>query len=74
MKTQFDFLGNVKKVATQAAKGGSIVLTLEMPLTEENAMLASTQNKDCAVSLRFDNQSVEEAQGQGELDFGEEEM
>ena len=71
MKSNFEFLANVKKVSTMAAKGGSIVLTLEMPLTEENALLASTQNKDCSVSLDFTNEGVEEAQGQKSLDFGD---
>jgi hypothetical protein len=80
MQNNFDFVGSVKKVSTQASKGGSIVLSLEMDLTEENSLLAFCQNKSCSVSLGFDNESVEiakqklakkeaEKQGQTVLDF-----
>ena len=55
---------NVKKFSTQAAKGGSIVITLEMPLTDENAALASNQNKDCVLDMAFDNDSLEKFDGQ----------
>lgn len=55
---------NVKKFSTQASKGGSIVITLEMPLTDKNAALASNQSKDCMLDLRFDNDSIEKADGQ----------
>jgi hypothetical protein len=80
MQSDFDFVASVKKVSTQASKGGSIIITLEMDLTEENSLLANTQNKTCSVNLGFDNDSVEVAkqkqakkqadkEGQGSLEF-----
>ena len=64
MKQHFETKGNVRGFATQAAKGGSIVIKIEMPLTDENATLASTQNKDCVLTLDFDNDSIERVEGQ----------
>lgn len=65
MKQQhFETKAIVKKFATQGSKGGSIVLTMEMPLTDENAVLASSQNLQCLLTLDFDNDSVEKADGQ----------
>ena len=69
MKTQYFTKGSVKKIATQGSKGGSMIITLEVPLVEENGDLALKQNKDCAVDLRFDTESIEKAAGQYSLDF-----
>jgi hypothetical protein len=68
-KQSFEFVASVKKFATQASKGGSIILTLEMPLTDDNCLLSAAQNKDCVVMIKFDNDSIERANGQNELDF-----
>lgn len=65
MKQQhFETKANIKKFATQASKGGSIVLTLEMSLTDENSVLAGAQSKDCVLTLDFDNDSIERVDGQ----------
>jgi len=65
MKQQhFEIKAAVKKFVTQGSKGGSIVLTMEMALTDENALLAGSQNKECLLTLDFDNDSVEKATGQ----------
>lgn len=71
MKLQYATKGSVKKISTQASKGGSIVITIEVPLTEDNAMLCATQNRDCAVHLSFDAESIDEVQGQGKLPFAD---
>ena len=64
MKQHFETKANIKKFATQAAKGGSIVITIEMPLTDDNALLAGSQSKDCVLTLDFDNDSIERVDGQ----------
>lgn len=64
MKQHFETKANIKKFATQASKGGSIVLSVEMPLTDDNALLAGSQSKDCVVTLDFDNDSIERVEGQ----------
>lgn len=80
MTQNFEFVAGVKKVSTMAAKGGSIIVTLEMDLSDELALLAATQNKTCSVKLAFDNEAVEiakqqqakkelESTGQAPLDF-----
>lgn len=81
MQTDFEFVASVKKFSTQASKGGSIVLSLEMDLTEEEALLAFKQNGNCAVKLTFSKEAMEitnqkkakkeqEKIGQGDLEFG----
>ena len=62
---------NVKKFSTQGSKGGSIVVALEVPLTEENAMLAYRQNETCIATLDFTDAAEDEFNGQHGLDFGE---
>ena len=72
MKQQhFETKANIKKFATQASKGGSIVLQVEIPLTDENATLASCQSKDCVLTLDFDNESIEKQDGQKMMNFEE---
>lgn len=68
----YETKANVKKFATQGSKGGSIVLALEMPLTDENALLAGAQNQMCVVSLDFAKDSIEKVDGQKMMDFSEE--
>lgn len=65
--------GNIKKVSSQAAKGGSIVIQIEIPLIEEGAALVMKQNKDCAVELDFSTERIEEVRGQLGLEFEGEE-
>lgn len=73
MTNEIVTVGTVKKVSTQASKGGSIVVSLEFPLTEKNASITIWQNKDCAVSLNFESAAIEDAKGQMGFDFGEDE-
>ncbi len=72
MVNEILFKAEVIKVATMAAKGGSIRITLDVPLVEKTAILAMTQNKTAAVKLNFDQKSVDEAAGQLGLFEGEE--
>lgn len=72
-QVHFETKANVKKFATQGSKGGSIVLSLELPLTDENVSLAGTQNQMCVVSLDFARDAVEKADGQKMMDFSEKE-
>ena len=58
------FKAEVIKVATMAAKGGSIRITLDVPLVEKTAILAMTQNKTAAVTLSFEQKKIDEAAGQ----------
>lgn len=71
MKQHYESKANIKKFATQASKGGSVILTLELPLTDDTAGLAITQNQMCVVSLDFSADSVEKADGQKMLDLDE---
>ena len=64
MFSEITFKAEVIKVATMAAKGGSIRITLDVPLVEKTAILAMTQNKTTAVKLSFDQASIDEAAGQ----------
>ena len=58
------FKAEVIKVATMAAKGGSIRITLDVPLVEKTAILAMTQNKTAAVNLNFQQKAIDDAAGQ----------
>lgn len=80
MQTEFEFVASVKKFSTQASKGGSINVTLEMDLMEDLALLAFKQNGTCSVKLSFNQEAVETAKqlqakkevektGQSELDL-----
>ena len=66
------FKAEVIKVATMAAKGGSIRITLDVPLVEKTAILAMTQNKTAAVSLNFQQKAIDDAAGQLGLFVNEE--
>lgn len=61
--------GTVTQVQTKAAKGGSIIVKIEIPLIREGAELVMKQNKDCAVELDFSTEKIEEVQGQLGLEF-----
>ena len=63
--------GTVTQVQTKAAKGGSIIVKIEIPLIQEGAELVMKQNKDCAVELDFSTERIEEVQGQLGLVFEE---
>ena len=71
MFSEITFKAEVIKVATMAAKGGSIRITLDVPLVEKTAILAMTQNKTAAVNLSFDQAAIDEAAGQLGLFEGE---
>jgi hypothetical protein len=64
MFTEIFFKAEVIKVATMAAKGGSIRLTLDVPLVEKTAILAMTQNKTAAVTLSLLQKDIDDAAGQ----------
>ncbi len=58
------FKAEVIKVATMAAKGGSIRVMLDIPLVEKTAVLAMWQNKTVAANLSFEQKAVDDAAGQ----------
>lgn len=64
MVNEILFKAEVIKVATMAAKGGSIRITLDVPLVEKTAILALAQNKTAAVTLDFKQSSIDDAAGQ----------
>ena len=67
--TQYQTKAIVKKFSTQGSKGGSIVVSVEMPLTDENVLLASKQNSTGILTLDFSEQAKDKYEGQHGLDF-----
>ncbi len=69
---KFQTKATIKKFATQASKGGSIVVTLEVPLNEENSKIAFNQNGACIATLDFTERGKDDFERQMGFDFGEE--
>lgn len=69
---KFQTKATIKKFATQASKGGSIVITLEVPLNEENSKIAFNQNGACIATLDFTERGKDDFERQMGFDFGEE--
>lgn len=59
----------VKKVSSMAAKGGSVVVSFEMPLIDEGGALLLATNKTCALLVDFTSDGIAKAEGQMELGF-----
>jgi hypothetical protein len=71
--TRLTTRANLKKVATQGSKGGTIVITLELQLNEENAALAAKVNNAVALSLSFNEEDLDKVEGQQRLPLEDEE-
>lgn len=60
----------VKKVSTTSAKGGTAVISFEIPIGEEAAVLLENANDTCALSVSFRQSDISKAEGQMELPLG----
>jgi hypothetical protein len=69
--TRLTTRANLKKVATQGSKGGTIVITLEVQLNEENAALAAKVNNAAALTLSFAEDDLDKVAGQQRLPLEE---
>ena len=64
MQQNFLVKAEVIKVATMAAKGGTIRITLDLPILDSTERLSGTQNKTCSMNLDFNQKAIDEAAGQ----------
>lgn len=64
MQTKYLVKAEVVKVATMAAKGGTIRITLDLPIMDSTERLTGAQNKTCAMDLNFNEQAIDTAAGQ----------
>jgi len=64
MQSEYFIKGEVIKVATMAAKGGTMRITFDVPLIDKTATLAMAQNKTVALNISFAQHKIDEAAGQ----------
>jgi hypothetical protein len=72
MQSEYFIKGEVIKVATMAAKGGTMRITFDVPLIDKTATLAMAQNKTVALNISFTQHKIDEAAGQMGLFEGKE--
>ena len=66
---KFEGVGELTKFQTKSSGGGSISISIDLALNEDNAKMAMQQGKLFAFTMDFTSLALEEAEGQNVMEF-----